>query len=92
MCCFLDELEMNNGGVRQARLIRQMGQSRPGRASSDAGDVRHAAESGSKFRTLAAALAAVAGCPWRDSSSQNRSLESCAANLSLRMDHHQTDG
>jgi hypothetical protein len=28
---------------------------RPGRAGRHAGDVRHAAESGSKFRTLAAA-------------------------------------
>jgi hypothetical protein len=30
MCCFLDELEMNNGGARQARLMPQVRQSRSG--------------------------------------------------------------
>jgi len=46
---------MNNGGARSARLMLQVRHWRPGRAGSDSSDVRHAAESGSKFRTLAAA-------------------------------------
>jgi hypothetical protein len=60
MCLFPDELQMNNGGARLARLMPQVRHWRLGRAGSDVRDVRHAAESGSKFRILTAPLAAVA--------------------------------
>jgi len=50
-----------------------MGQSRPGRTDSKSVHVRYSAESGSKFRALAAPLRAVAGWSLRrgcDSSSE----------------------
>ena len=39
--------------------VKAQGHSRPGRASSNSGHVRYAAECGSKFRTLATPLRAV---------------------------------
>jgi transposase len=47
--------------------ISEMGHSRRGRVGSKSGDVRYCAESGSKFRALAAARWVLrSGAPWRD--------------------------